>query len=191
LASCWVLSAFLGLLATPASAALFQVDWVTEPIPGQPGTFSGSLGVFDLSYVGQSYVLPADGSLTAISSDWIDGYPNQSWSFIEQRDPGNLLSLEVVSLLPLQVRVSGGTLAGPLTGAADCPLTGDCRIWLARHGNADAGRVYWVTDTGGVISPVAFGGREVLFVLNAVPEPGTAALLALGCVSLAARRRLS
>ncbi len=71
----------LFMFATSAEAVVVRVDWTAEipgtefPAPG-PGLLSGSLGVFDVNAVGDTFVLPADGSLTVTASGFTDGFPN-------------------------------------------------------------------------------------------------------------------
>ena len=71
----------LAMFATSAEAVVVRVDWTAEipgtefPAPG-PGLLSGSLGVFDVTAVGDTFTLPSDGSLTVTASGFTDGFPN-------------------------------------------------------------------------------------------------------------------
>jgi hypothetical protein len=68
------------------AATEVQVDWSASipELPGRdagPGHLSGSLGVFDVNAAGDTFPLPADGTLTVDVSGFSDGFPNGNLAF--------------------------------------------------------------------------------------------------------------
>jgi hypothetical protein len=79
--------------ARPASAILVRVDWSADipalPAPDAgPGRVSGSLGMFNVTGAGEIFLLPADGTLTAVASGFVDGFPNGVYPFTRNFSAG-------------------------------------------------------------------------------------------------------
>jgi hypothetical protein len=82
-------SLFSVLEARSAQALRLRVDWratVPDIVSAGYGELSGSLGVFEVTGVGQEFALPADGSLSVTATGFTGGFPNGTFPF-EEFDP--------------------------------------------------------------------------------------------------------
>jgi hypothetical protein len=76
----------LVLAGAPASAVIVEVNWSADipdggvGAPG-PGSIMGTLGVFDVSAPGDTFLLPSDGTLMGTTTGFGEGFPNQTFNF--------------------------------------------------------------------------------------------------------------
>ena len=180
LASCLVVVVAMAT-TLPVLAIEVRVDWSVDnpdfpaPNPG-PGHIEGSLGVFDVSAVGQTFTLLADGSLTAVAS----GYPpaefrNGDYAFTRNFSSGPLI-LEFLSIgnspadFSVRFTDSNRGLLSPVESCTVGGVNGNCFIVLFDDTNDGTDRAAARFSTGGTTPPTS----EVTFTFsmcgNAVVE---------------------
>ncbi len=187
-------------LSTSAEAVLVQVDWsasipeTTTPAPG-PGQLSGSLGVFNVTAVGDTFVLPSDGSLTVVASGFTDGFPNGIYPFTRTFSQGApTLQFLSVGVSPSDFSVNfidnnAGLLTPfPNTCIVD-GLEGDCFLGLYDDTNDGIDKASASLGLDGSLADTNLAAVEYSFTV--VPVPAAVWLFGSGLLGLVgiARRK--
>lgn len=168
-----MITALLLVVPVGAHATLIEVLWSAD-VGGNvtigTGTISGSLGVFDVQNVGDTFSLPQDGSLTATTSGFTSGFPNQIFPL---DDPRTDLAFQFTSISPFSgILVETGPPQSPpiftSTGVVPCLGRTECGPALSLD-------EAWAAAQSPDLQ-IATGSLVFTFV----PEPNTAALLGLG-----------
>lgn len=164
-----------------------------DPAEGGSGVLSETLGVFDVSSPGDTFDLPADGSLRAIAADFDSAFPNGAYAF-------------TAAFLRLAFRFDSLTpIAGTLVNSDDPGLSGSLESeQIACLGGPPirACQVFLVSATLFDPVPRALAVRQlvvgpdvaegsVAFTFTVVPEAGrsTAVAAGLGLLAVAMRAR--
>jgi hypothetical protein len=187
-------------LTTSAEAALVRVDWSASipelPSPDAgPGQLSGSLGVFDVNAVGDTFVLPPDGSLTALASGFTDGFPNGPYPFTRDGGTGSP-ELEFLSIgttaddFSVNLVDNNRALNSPFPNACTVDgIVGDCFVTLLDQNTSgiDVAAARFRGDPPYVTGPVS----PVEYSFTIVPVPTAIWLFGsglLGVIVLARRK---
>jgi hypothetical protein len=178
-----------GALAAPqpAAATPIRVDWSADVTPRAgdevgSGALSGTFGVFDVTQVGDAFLLPVDGSLTAQASGFTSGFPNTTFTFTYYNSPQTGLSFEFTSLDPIAGTLVG---AGMWSSAIPCVITGNppetCEVFLEDEFTLD--------DTASAVHSEDIDSKgPISYTFTVIPEPTTAMLLLLGLSGVAIAR---
>jgi hypothetical protein len=184
----------IGLCApTMASAVLIRVDWSATLLPSfegnETGYVTGSFGTFDVQNLGDAFVLPMDGSLTATTSGYSD-FPTSIPLTSSYPEPP---VFRFGSLAPLDGDVTNNInpegQQTSFTGSTDCGPGVFCGIEI--QAPADGYGPTWVQAVSGTSFYGGIIGTGLIsYTFTAVPEPAIASLLLLGFTTLAGVRSL-
>jgi hypothetical protein len=185
------------VLSHMSTAVIVQVDWFVDipeldaPNPG-PGNLSGSLGVFTVFVAGQSFLLPSDGSLTAIASGFDESeFRNGLYSFTRTFSSG-APELKFLSIGDNPEDFSVDMVEGNLGLLSEMEaftvgdISGHIAVSLFNQYEGAVDKASAIFSIDGSTKP----SFPITYSFTVIPEPATITLLTLG-VFLAGRRRKS
>jgi len=187
-----------------AHAVPVRVDWTASVTPVSPGSTSpgdgvitGTFGVFDVIAVGDSFILPGDGSLGATASGFVGGFPNGDYVFT--RETASPLILEFLSVGLTAAEFSAAFVdnnAGILSPTSNpCTIDGvsdDCFISLFDTAGTGVDIVVASIALDGTLDDSSLGEIQFSFTLLPVEIPIPAAFWLFGSALaglIAVRRR--
>jgi hypothetical protein len=189
------------MVATPAEAVLVEVGWsasipgTATPAPG-PGQLSGSLGVFNVTAVGDTFLLPSDGSLTAVASGFADGFPNGIYPFTRTHSQGAPeLQFLSIGTSPSDFSVNfidnNTGLLSPFPNACVVDgLAGNCFVGLFDENTSGIDKAFASLGIDGSLADTNLAAIEYSFTV--VPIPPAVWLFGsglLGLVGIARRKK--
>ncbi len=187
-------------LSTSAEAVLVQVDWsasipgTTTPAPG-PGQLSGTLGAFDVTAVGDTFLLASDGSLSVDISGFTDGFPNGTQPFTREHSTG-APTLEFLSIgtspgdFSVNFVHNNGGILTPLVPCTVDGITDSCFVTLFDESNTGTDMAAVSLAIDGSLNDTNLA--PITYSFTVVPVPAAVWLFGsglLGIVGVARRKK--